>query len=105
PTRSRLGHLAGRRSKPATSVVIAQHAPMSQIDAGIEQASGVEGILSFGGGSAIDAAQIISVRLADGESRALPHVAIPTTLSVAELAAGAGFTNQDGDKAGMRDAR
>jgi alcohol dehydrogenase class IV len=57
--------------------------------------------VSFGGGSAIDAAKIISVRLADG-SRALPHVAIPTTLSVAELAAGAGFTNEAGDKAGMR---
>jgi len=31
--------------------------------------------------------------------RALPHLAIPTTLSVAELAAGAGFTNEAGDKA------
>src|SRR5438105_8283543 len=71
-TRSLLGHLDDLPIKPATIVVIAQHAPMSQIDAGIEQASGVEGILSFGGGSAIDAAKIISVRLADGESRALP---------------------------------
>ena len=30
---------------------------------------------------------------------------MPTTLSVAELAAGAGFTNDSGDKAGMRDPR
>src|SRR5204863_5035200 len=54
--------------------------------------------------SAIDAAKIISVRLADGGSPP-PHVAIPTTLSVAELAAGAGYTNEAGDKAGMRDPR
>ena len=37
--------------------------------------------------------------------RGLPHVAIPTTLSVAELAGGAGFTDAAGDKAGMRDVR
>ena len=60
--------------------------------------------MSYGGGSAIDAAKIISVRLADGGSPP-PHVAIPTTLSVAELAAGAGYTNEAGDKAGMRDPR
>ena len=90
--------------KPIVTVVIAQHAPMSQIDAGVEECAGARGIVSYGGGSAIDAAKIISVRLADGGSPA-PHVAIPTTLSVAELAAGAGYTNETGDKAGMRDPR
>src|SRR2546422_4779865 len=90
--------------KPIATVVIAQHAPMSQIDAGVEECAGARGIVSYGGGSAIDAAKIISVRLADGGS-APPHVAIPTTLSVAELAAGAGYTNEAGDKAGMRDPR
>ena len=90
--------------KPIVTVVIAQHAPMSQIDAGVEECAGARGIVSFGGGSAIDAAKIISVRLADGGSPP-PHVAIPTTLSVAELAAGAGYTNEAGDKAGMRDPR
>jgi len=44
-------------------------------------------------------------RLADGGGPQIPHLAIPTTLSVAELAAGAGFTNEAGDKAGMRDPR
>jgi alcohol dehydrogenase class IV len=80
---------------------------MSQIDAGVEEAASAraDAVVSFGGGSAIDAAKIISVRLADRGGRALPHVAIPTTLSVAELAAGAGFTNEAGDKAGMRDPR
>jgi maleylacetate reductase len=105
-TRSLLSSLDALSIKPAATVVIAQHAPMSQIDAGFEEASSVraDGIVSFGGGSAIDAAKIISVRLANG-GRALPHLALPTTLSVAELAAGAGFTNEAGDKAGMRDPR
>jgi maleylacetate reductase len=105
-TRSLLSSLNSLPTRPAATIVIAQHAPMSQIDAGVEEASGAraDAIVSFGGGSAIDAAKIISVRLADG-GRAIPHFAIPTTLSVAELAAGAGFTNEAGDKAGMRDPR
>jgi maleylacetate reductase len=106
-TRSLLPSVDRLSVKPVATLVIAQHAPMSQIDAGVEEASSAraDGIVSFGGGSAIDAAKIISVRLANGSGRALPHIAIPTTLSVAELAAGAGFTNEAGDKAGMRDPR
>jgi maleylacetate reductase len=106
-TRSLLPELHRLPATAAATIVISQHAPMSQIDAGMEDAATAraEGIVSFGGGSAIDAAKIISVRLSDGDGRALPHVAIPTTLSVAELAAGAGYTNEAGDKAGMRDPR
>ena len=89
----------------ATTILVGQHAPVAQIDAGVEQAQGAGVIVSFGGGSAIDAAKIISVRLAGDDGRAIPHVAIPATLSVAELAAGAGYTNDAGDKAGMRDPR
>src|SRR5262245_51054231 len=81
-------------------VLIGQHAPLGQIEAGVDTVRGAGGIVSFGGGSVIDAAKIISLRLG-----ALPHTAVPTTLSVAELAAGAGFTNDAGDKAGMRDPR
>jgi maleylacetate reductase len=81
-------------------VLIGQHAPLAEIEAGVETVRGADAIVSFGGGSAIDAAKIISVKLG-----ALPHTAVPTTLSVAELAAGAGYTNQEGDKAGMRDPR
>ena len=61
-----------------------------------------------GGGSAVDAAKMVAVKLADRRGlayRGLPHVAIPTTLSVAELAGGAGYTDAAGDKAGMRDVR
>ena len=103
-TRSLLGQAGPLKINPMATTVISQHAPMSEIDAGVEQSSGAQGIVSFGGGSAIDAAKVISVRLAhNGQAR--PHVAIPTTLSVAELAAGAGYTNEAGDKAGLRDPR
>src|SRR6195256_1656349 len=106
-TRSLLSSLDRLSMKPVATAVIAQHAPMSQIDAGVEEAASAHAdvVVSFGGGSAIDAGKIISLRLANGGGRGLPHIAIPTTLSVAELAAGAGFTNEAGDKAGMRDPR
>ena len=103
-TKSLLGHGEALKVNPMATVVISQHAPMSEIDAGVEQASGAEGIVSFGGGSAIDAAKVIALRLARDE-KAVPHVAVPTTLSVAELASGAGYTNEAGDKAGLRDPR
>lgn len=92
---------------PVATVVIGQHAPMAEIRAGTEdiRRAGASAVVSFGGGSAIDAAKIISVRLAGTDGRALPHIAVPTTLSVAELAAGAGYTSDAGDKAGMRDPR
>lgn len=110
------GNLVGKvrgamgEAEDATTVVIGQHAPQSEIDAGLEAATeaGVDGIVSFGGGSAIDAAKMVAVKLADRRGlayRGLPHIALPTTLSAAELAGGAGFTNEAGDKAGMRDVR
>src|SRR3979490_839002 len=106
-TRSLLSSLDRLWVTPVGTVVISQHAPMSEIDAGVDEASRAraDAIVSFGGGSAVDAAKIISLRLADGGGRALPPLAIPTTLSAAELAGGAGFTNEAGDKAGMRDVR
>jgi maleylacetate reductase len=106
-TRSLLPSVARLGLEPVATVEIAQHAPMTQIRAGAEDIglAGARAIVSFGGGSAIDAAKIISVRLARDDGLALPHIVIPTTLSVAELAAGAGYTDEAGDKAGMRDPR
>ena len=106
-TRSLLSSLDRLPMSPVATVTVGQHAPMTQVRAGVEDIglAGARAIVSFGGGSAIDAAKIISVGLADGAGKALAHIAIPTTLSVAELAAGAGFTNDSGDKAGMRDPR
>jgi alcohol dehydrogenase class IV len=99
----------GAAESPVTEV-ISQHCPMSEVDAAIVRTTeiGVDGIVSFGGGSVIDAAKMIAVKLADRHGlayRGLPHVSIPTTLSAAELAGGAGFTDASGDKSGMRDVR
>jgi maleylacetate reductase len=103
-----MGALGG--AEPRVTVVVGQHAPHAQVEAAIEKAveAGVDGVVSFGGGSPIDSAKMLAVKLADRAGhadRGLPHVAIPTTLSAAELAAGAGFTDEAGNKAGMRDPR
>ena len=97
-------------ARVAQTVVVSQHSPIGQVKDGIESAasSHVDGVVSFGGGSSIDAAKMIAVTLADRDGpapRGLPHIAVPTTLSVAELAAGAGYTDEAGNKAGMRDPR
>jgi len=94
-------------ARVAATVVVSQHAPMTQVEDGAREAGKgkVDGVVSFGGGSSIDAAKMIAVRLAGNAARGLPHIAMPTTLSVAELAAGAGYTDADGNKAGMRDPR
>lgn len=92
--------------QPAVISTVSQHAPMAQVDEAIANAreASVDGVVSFGGGSPIDAAKILALKLGSAE-RALPHIAIPTTLSAAELAAGAGFTDETGTKGGLRDAR
>jgi alcohol dehydrogenase class IV len=97
-------------ARVAVTVVVSQHAPMTQVEACFRTADDaqVDGIVSFGGGSPIDAGKMLAVKLADRTARAergLPHVAVPTTLSAAELAAGAGYTDDAGNKAGIRDPR
>jgi alcohol dehydrogenase class IV len=86
--------------EPAVKVTIRQHAPIADVNAAVDAArdAGAAGVVSFGGGSPIDAAKIVALKLG------VPHVAVPTTLSAAELAPGAGFTDEGGTKAGMRDA-
>jgi maleylacetate reductase len=97
-------------ARVVATAIVGQHAPMTQVEVGAHDAATAhaDGVVSFGGGSAIDAAKMIAVRLGEGSgdpARRLPHVAVPTTLSVAELAPGAGYTDADGNKAGMRDPR
>ena len=97
-------------ARVVATVVVSQHAPMTQVESCIRTADDAQadGVVSFGGGSPIDAAKMLAVKLADRNARAtrgLPHVAVPTTLSAAELAAGAGYTDEAGNKAGMRDPR
>ncbi|HVS49470.1 MAG TPA: iron-containing alcohol dehydrogenase, partial [Candidatus Dormibacteraeota bacterium] len=66
----------------AVTIVVSQHAPMTEVDAGIQKAGDaqVDGVVSFGGGSSIDAAKMLAVTLADraGQAyRGLPHIAVP----------------------------
>ena len=101
-TRSLASSLQRLGVEAVSCSVIGQHAPHVEIDAAEKAAreTRAEGVVSFGGGSPIDAAKIVALRLGP-----VPHVSVPTTLSVAELASGAGFTNDAGDKAGARDPR
>jgi maleylacetate reductase len=97
-------------ARVVVTAVVGQHAPMAHVDSAIRAAGDAQadGVVSFGGGSPIDAAKMLAVKVADRAghaTRGLPHVAVPTTLSAAELAAGAGFTDDGGNKAGMRDPR
>ena len=97
------GRLTGR-------VTVGQHAPARDVAAAAEAARSAraDGLVSLGGGSPVDAAKAAAFSLATGLDlrapdaplraraarldRVLPHVAIPTTLSAAELSSGAGFS-------------
>jgi len=97
------GRLAGR-------ALVGQHAPARSVmeAARVARTARADALVSIGGGSPIDAAKAVAFSLATGLdlvapeslSRArgaslvgvLPHLAIPTTLSVAELSGGAGFS-------------
>ncbi|HEY3109630.1 MAG TPA: iron-containing alcohol dehydrogenase [Chloroflexota bacterium] len=102
---------------------VGQHAPASAVSsaAAAARAARPDALLSLGGGSPIDAAKAVALNLATGidvaepdalarareatvERGALPpHLAVPTTLSAAELASGAGFTDEgSGEKLGLR---
>src|SRR5438477_3493970 len=102
---------------------IGQHAPASAVAAAAEAAAQAEPdvLISFGGGSPIDATKAVAFALAMGldlsdplaadkarrlkpaSDGLLPHLAIPTTLSAAELSGLAGFTTEtEHEKVGLR---
>lgn len=100
---------------------ITQHAPATAVAAAADAARATEPdvLISFGGGSPIDATKAVAFALATGldltdphaaeNARALrpkalrPHIAIPTTLSAAELSGLAGFTTEtEHEKVGLR---
>ncbi|HLY68054.1 MAG TPA: iron-containing alcohol dehydrogenase [Chloroflexota bacterium] len=93
---------AASRELAGVSGCIGQHAPQANVQEAIAAAKAAtpDGIISVGGGSPIDAAKMVALELG-----ALPHVAIPTTLSVAELAPSAGMTDEHGQKGGKLDPR
>jgi len=74
-----------------------QHVPASSVGelAATLEASGADGVVSFGGGSPIDTAKGASHRRSSlgARDRGLPHLAIPTTLSAGEFTAVAGLTD------------
>lgn len=87
---------------------IKQHAPVAQLDEATDKVINddkIDTIISVGGGSPIDSAKAISYRLNEKSGKFLHHIAIPTTLSAAECTFNAGFTNKDGQKIGVADAR
>jgi maleylacetate reductase len=102
---------------------ISQHAPAAAVAAAARAARDArpDVLISFGGGSPIDATKAVAFALATGLDLSeplaadkarelgpsvgdlLPHLAIPTTLSAAELSGLAGFTTEDEhEKVGLR---
>jgi maleylacetate reductase len=102
---------------------IGQHAPAAAVADAVETArsSKPDVLISFGGGSPIDATKAVGFALATGidltqpdaattarrfhpnADEVLPHIAIPTTLSAAELSGLAGFTTEnEQEKVGLR---
>ncbi len=88
---------------------IRQHAPQSGILEATRQAklANADSLISLGGGSPIDATKIVVKELSEDFARpALPHIAIPTTLSAAEFSHAAGMTDEvSRRKVGFRDPR
>jgi maleylacetate reductase len=91
---------------------IGQHAPARSVMEAVQAAreTRADVLVSLGGGSPIDATKAVAFSLATGldltlpdapararkakVDRALPHLALPTTLSVAELSGSAGFSSE-----------
>ena len=122
PALGELEQLLGERCAGKFSGV-GQHAPAASVASAVSAAAAAhaDALISFGGGSPIDATKAVAFALATGldlsDPRAaetargfapgsndlLPQLAIPTTLSAAELSGLAGFTTEDEhEKVGLR---
>jgi alcohol dehydrogenase len=105
---TRIEHAAGRKLTGVFSE-IKQHAPMSGIRraATAVREAKADSVISLGGGSPIDSTKIIVKELSEDFQRpAIPHIAVPTTLSAAEFSHIAGMTDEKlNRKAGFRDLR
>ena len=105
---ARVEHAAGTKLAGVFSE-IKQHAPMSGIRraATAIRESKADSLVSLGGGSPIDSTKIIVKELSEDFQRpAIPHIAVPTTLSAAEFSHIAGMTDEKlNRKTGFRDLR
>jgi alcohol dehydrogenase class IV len=101
-----LSRLLGGRL--AGSAIVRQHAPVGDVRAAAAAARAArpDALVSLGGGSAVDTAKCVAALLAGGDLQSsvecdtLPHLAVPTTLSAAEMDGAAGFTD-GGEKRGI----
>jgi alcohol dehydrogenase class IV len=71
------------------------HSPIETVEEAAARAAAVEsdGVLSVGGGSAVDTAKGVVYLIRERQARRLTHLAVPTTLSGAEFSDGAGITH------------
>ncbi|KAL4912422.1 alcohol dehydrogenase [Aspergillus aurantiobrunneus] len=84
---------------------VRQHGPEDDVEQAVEtilRSDGVDTLVSLGGGSPIDTAKVISMRIKERRGDTLKHLTIPTTLSAAECTAAGGYTKADGVKVGFR---
>lgn len=79
---------------------VSQHTPVRAVKEAAKLATDADLLVSVGGGSVVDGTKAVSKELGY-----VPQVAVPTTLSVAELAHLVGVTNDEGRKAGFVDRR
>jgi maleylacetate reductase len=79
---------------------VRSHAPVTTVQAAIEAAQGVDGLVALGGGSAIDTAKAVSA------AHGVPLVSVPTTYSGAEWTPYFGMRDEEtGQKGGGSGAR
>jgi alcohol dehydrogenase len=74
-----------------------QHVPSRTVDEATVRAREAQAdlIISFGGGSPVDAAKVVALELlGDRPQDAIPQIAITTTLSAGEFTPAAGFTDE-----------
>ena len=100
---------AARRKLAGVFDEIKQHAPMGGITQGVSavRSANADSLISLGGGSPIDSTKIIVKEISrDFQVPAVPHIAVPTTLSAAEFSHIAGMTDEKlNRKSGFRDLR
>ena len=87
---------------------IRQHSPKSDVAQAAEQARTLKAdvLISVGGGSPIDATKAVVQTLLQATGSLLPHIAIPTTLSAAEVSHLVGVTDESTKrKSGFADTK
>ena len=84
------------RARASTYSGVRSHVPTSAVQAAVAQArdDGIDGVVSFGGGSTADLGKAVCFFLEQQAGAALPHVSVPTTYSGAELTPFFGMTDE-----------